>query len=178
MRVFVTDNLYVSPEIRIGWELHIRTSFALGLQFGRQRLDRRLHGDIPIELRIPRPIHLSHAALTERFEDFVMTQALADHDDGSVRKGSAPSTYAGEATEINGKRSRAHASPASRRRHPLLQLLELVEDDVEMGRAGSFGLFHHDKAILDRRHVVVARIGKEGGHVRCEQRDRRRHRDP
>ena len=35
VRVFVTDNLYVSPEVRIGWELHIRTSFALGLQFGR-----------------------------------------------------------------------------------------------------------------------------------------------
>ena len=34
---------------------------------------QHLDGDITIKLRIPRPIHLSHAALTERFNDFVMT---------------------------------------------------------------------------------------------------------
>ena len=36
---------------------------------GREVLGQHLDGDIPIELRIPGPIRLSHAALTERFKD-------------------------------------------------------------------------------------------------------------
>lgn len=40
---------------------------------GAQFLGKNLDGDIALERGIPRPIHLAHAALTERFEDLVMT---------------------------------------------------------------------------------------------------------
>ncbi len=32
-------------------------------------------------------VHLSHAALTERFKDLVMTKGLADQDDGFLSGG-------------------------------------------------------------------------------------------
>ncbi len=62
----------------------------------RQHLDRH----IPVELRIPSPIHLAHAARTERFEDFVMTEGFADHG-GAFFRGSAPSDYVQWAVAIN-----------------------------------------------------------------------------
>ena len=40
-----------------------------------------------LELGVPRSIHLSHAALTERFKDLVMTEGLADQDDGFLSEG-------------------------------------------------------------------------------------------
>ena len=36
-----------------------------------------------------RPIHVAHAALTERFEDLVMTECLADQSDGLLTWGIA-----------------------------------------------------------------------------------------
>ena len=33
---------------------------------------------------VPRPIHLAHAALTERFKDFVMTEGFADQAGDSL----------------------------------------------------------------------------------------------
>jgi hypothetical protein len=33
LRVFVTDRVYIAPEVRVGWELHLRTSVAAGFQF-------------------------------------------------------------------------------------------------------------------------------------------------
>ena len=44
-----------------------------------------LNRHVTIQLRIPRPVHLTHAARTERFEDFAMTECA---DDGRlVRSG-------------------------------------------------------------------------------------------
>ena len=47
-----------------------KTSQVLGQHFDR---------DIPVELRIPRPVHLTHAARPERFKDLVVTEGFADH---------------------------------------------------------------------------------------------------
>ena len=33
LRVFLTDRVYIAPEVRIGWELHLRTSISVGFQF-------------------------------------------------------------------------------------------------------------------------------------------------
>ena len=33
MRVFLTDRVYIAPEWRVGWELHLRTTVAIGFQF-------------------------------------------------------------------------------------------------------------------------------------------------
>lgn len=33
VRVFLTDRFYLAPEVRLGWELHVRTSLALGFRF-------------------------------------------------------------------------------------------------------------------------------------------------
>jgi len=63
----------------------LETSQPLGV--GGVLLRQHLDGDITIQLRIPRPIHLSHAALTERFEDLVMTEGFADQDDGFLPGG-------------------------------------------------------------------------------------------
>ena len=33
VRVWLTDRVYIAPEVRIGWELHVRGSLALGVRF-------------------------------------------------------------------------------------------------------------------------------------------------
>jgi len=33
LRVFLTHQVYVAPEVRVGWELHLRTSLAMGFHF-------------------------------------------------------------------------------------------------------------------------------------------------
>ena len=50
----------------------------------REVFGQHLDGDIAVERGVPRPIHLTHAALTERFEDLVMSEGFADQDDGSL----------------------------------------------------------------------------------------------
>ena len=45
---------------------------------------KHLDGDLPIELGIPRPIHLSHPACAERREDFVGTEPRAVNERHSV----------------------------------------------------------------------------------------------
>ena len=47
-------------------------------------------------------VHLTHAALTERFKDLVMTEGLADHRRLSYR-GIAASAYARGVGAINGE---------------------------------------------------------------------------
>ena len=41
-------------------------------------------GNVALQVRITGPIHLTHAARTERFKDLVVTEGLADQDDGSL----------------------------------------------------------------------------------------------
>ncbi len=55
--------------------LAFKPSQSLGI--GSEVLGQNLDGDISVELRIPRPIHLSHAALTERFKDLVRLVSTA-----------------------------------------------------------------------------------------------------
>ena len=33
LRVFLTDRVYIAPEVRVGWELHLRTTVAMGFRF-------------------------------------------------------------------------------------------------------------------------------------------------
>ncbi len=47
----------------------------VGGEFFGQDLDR----NVPLQCCIPCPKHLAHATRTERLEDVVMTQRLADH---------------------------------------------------------------------------------------------------
>lgn len=35
VRFWLTDRVYVAPELRIGWELHIRSTLAVGIRLGR-----------------------------------------------------------------------------------------------------------------------------------------------
>ena len=65
---YPTSSTSVSPALEPGEAVRISGEVL------RQHLD----GDITVELRIPRPVHLTHAALTERFKDFVMTEGFAD----------------------------------------------------------------------------------------------------
>jgi len=53
----------------------------------RQHLDRHLAAQAGVLAEV----HLAHAALTERFEDLVMTEGFADQDDGSLPGESADS---------------------------------------------------------------------------------------
>ena len=54
---------------QMGLALQPCEALRVGAQFLGQDLDRHL----TLQLGIPRPIHLTHTALTERFKDFVMT---------------------------------------------------------------------------------------------------------
>ena len=42
-------------------------------------LGKRLDGDVPVQLRIARAIHLTHAAFAELADDFVGSNLLSDH---------------------------------------------------------------------------------------------------
>jgi hypothetical protein len=33
LRVFLNDRVYIAPEVRVGWELHLRTTVAIGFRF-------------------------------------------------------------------------------------------------------------------------------------------------
>ena len=33
LRVFLTDKFYIAPEVRVGWELHFRSTLAVGFRF-------------------------------------------------------------------------------------------------------------------------------------------------
>ncbi len=60
---------------KLGFTLKASQAFGIGGEVLGENLD----GDIAVKLRIPRPIHLSHAALAERFKDLVMTEGFTDH---------------------------------------------------------------------------------------------------
>ncbi len=63
---------FLAMELAEGQTLVKRLSDgAIGIS--HEIVGQHLDGHIPVELRIPRPIHLTHAARTERFEDFVVT---------------------------------------------------------------------------------------------------------
>ena len=59
----------------LGLALEASQTFGVGGEILGQDLD----GDITLELRIARPIHLAHTARTERFEDLVVTECFANH---------------------------------------------------------------------------------------------------
>ena len=84
-----------------GSGLTLETGQSLGI--GGEVLGEHLDGDITVELRIPRPIHLSHAALTERFKDLVMTEGFADQDAASLPGGNSAGLYWEMGNELQGR---------------------------------------------------------------------------
>jgi len=61
------------PE-ELGLTLEAREAVGIGCELVGEHLDR----NVAIELRITRPIHLAHAARTERFDDFEGAESFAD----------------------------------------------------------------------------------------------------
>ena len=57
----------------------------VGVQLLRQDLDRH----VPLQRSVVRPVHLSHAAGAQRFEDFVVRESLADHVDRYPARGNS-----------------------------------------------------------------------------------------
>ena len=54
------------------------------LLVGGEVLGQDLDGNVALQVRITGPIHLTHAARTERFKDLVMTEGFPNQDDGSL----------------------------------------------------------------------------------------------
>ncbi len=65
-------------------------------------------GNVALQVRITGPIHVTHPARTERFKDLVVTEALADQDDGS-HQGKAHLAYSEEREAINDPQTRSRS---------------------------------------------------------------------
>ena len=89
----------------LGLLLEARQPFGVRGVLRRQHLDRH----VAIEPRIAAEVHLAHATLAERFEDFVMTKGFADHRGLPVR-GSRRLAYVQAGRRINGSSPMASGS--------------------------------------------------------------------
>ena len=60
--------------------IHLREEFRLSLEtfqaflVSRELLGKNFDGNVAFELRVPRPVDFSHAARTDRLDDFVMRE--------------------------------------------------------------------------------------------------------
>ena len=59
------------------------TLFLARLRLRSTVMKRAFDSDIPVETRISSAVDLAHTALTERFEDLVMTEGFSDHGEAS-----------------------------------------------------------------------------------------------